>query len=52
MTTPLQIARAEYEHLPLLAPLFDAYRVFYQQPSDLYLPTGVKIVLSCRQRRQ
>jgi hypothetical protein len=52
MTAPLQIVRAEHEHLPLLAPLFDAYRVFDQQPSDLYLPTGVKIVLSRRKRRQ
>jgi ribosomal protein S18 acetylase RimI-like enzyme len=35
MTAPLHIIRAEHEHLPLLAPLFDAYRVFYQQPSDV-----------------
>jgi ribosomal protein S18 acetylase RimI-like enzyme len=33
--TPLQIVRAEHEHLPLLAPLFDAYRAFYQQPSNV-----------------
>jgi ribosomal protein S18 acetylase RimI-like enzyme len=33
--SPLQIVRAEHEHLPLLAPLFDAYRTFYQQPSNV-----------------
>lgn len=27
--------RADLEHLDRLAPLFDAYRVFYEQPSDL-----------------
>ena len=27
--------RAEHKHLDVLAPLFDAYRVFYKQPSDL-----------------
>jgi ribosomal protein S18 acetylase RimI-like enzyme len=29
------IERATLDHLPLVAPLFDAYRVFYGQPSDL-----------------
>jgi len=29
------IVRAEQEHMHLLAPLFDAYRVFYERPSDL-----------------
>jgi ribosomal protein S18 acetylase RimI-like enzyme len=29
------IIRADIEHLDILAPLFDAYRVFYQQPSNL-----------------
>ncbi|MEL6637765.1 MAG: GNAT family N-acetyltransferase [Bacteroidota bacterium] len=30
----MQIVRAHREHLELLTPLFDAYRVFYQQTSD------------------
>lgn len=34
MPTPLIIRRAGLEHVALLAPLFDAYRGFYQQPSD------------------
>jgi GNAT superfamily N-acetyltransferase len=34
MTTPLTIRRAGLEHVALLAPLFDSYRGFYQQPSD------------------
>lgn len=29
------IVRADLEHLEILAPLFDAYRVFYKQPTDL-----------------
>lgn len=29
------IIQAGLDHLDLLAPLFDAYRVFYKQPSDL-----------------
>lgn len=28
------IVRAYHEHLALVVPLFDAYRVFYEQPSD------------------
>ncbi len=28
------IVRAQHEHLALVVPLFDAYRVFYKQPSD------------------
>ncbi len=35
MKKEYQIVRAEHEHLEVLAPLFDAYRVFYEQPSDL-----------------
>ena len=31
------VIRAELHHLDALAPLFDAYRVFYEQPSDLDL---------------
>lgn len=31
----LEIVTASLEHLDQLAPLFDAYRVFYQQPSDV-----------------
>ena len=31
----MDLRRAETADLPLLAPLFDAYRQFYRQPSDL-----------------
>lgn len=31
----MQIKKAELSDLEILAPLFDAYRVFYQQASDL-----------------
>ena len=31
----LEVITASVDHLPELAPLFDAYRVFYGQPSDL-----------------
>ncbi|RZV60292.1 MAG: GNAT family N-acetyltransferase, partial [Flavobacteriaceae bacterium] len=31
----MTVIEAHIEHLDLLAPLFDAYRVFYEQPSDL-----------------
>lgn len=31
----MQIVTVTPDHLELVAPLFDAYRVFYQQPSDL-----------------
>jgi len=31
----MTVIKAHIEHLDLLAPLFDAYRVFYEQPSDL-----------------
>ncbi len=31
----IALIRADLEHLDRLAPLFDAYRVFYEQPSDL-----------------
>lgn len=34
-----QIIRAGREHVPLLVPLFDAYRVFYERPSD---PSGAR----------
>ncbi len=30
-----RIIRAEHKHLDKLAPLFDAYRIFYKQPSDV-----------------
>ncbi|WMW79435.1 GNAT family N-acetyltransferase [Undibacterium cyanobacteriorum] len=33
----ISIVRAELQHLSILAPLFDAYRVFYQQASNLRL---------------
>jgi ribosomal protein S18 acetylase RimI-like enzyme len=31
----LTLVRADLEHLEILTPLFDAYRVFYEQPTDL-----------------
>jgi GNAT superfamily N-acetyltransferase len=31
----MQIIQAKVEHVPQAAPLFDAYRQFYRQPSDL-----------------
>ncbi len=31
----MEIIQAQLKHLELLAPLFDAYRIFYKQPSDL-----------------
>ena len=33
--TDYQIVRGEHRHLDQLASLFDAYRVFYNQPSDV-----------------
>ena len=33
----IQIQRATIDDLALLAPLFDAYRVFYKQSADLAL---------------
>jgi ribosomal protein S18 acetylase RimI-like enzyme len=33
--TPIAIVRATIEDVPLIAPLFDGYRQFYQQPSNL-----------------
>lgn len=33
-STTFVIVRAQHEHLALVVPLFDAYRVFYKQPSD------------------
>jgi ribosomal protein S18 acetylase RimI-like enzyme len=35
MNKPVQTLQANLEHLDDLVPLFDAYRVFYKQPSDL-----------------
>jgi hypothetical protein len=35
MSQHLTVIRADLEHLELVAPLFDAYRQFYQQPLDL-----------------
>lgn len=31
---PVQIKKATVEHIKIMAPLFDAYRIFYNQPSD------------------
>jgi ribosomal protein S18 acetylase RimI-like enzyme len=30
-----RVIRAEHQHLDMLASLFDAYRIFYKQPSDV-----------------
>jgi GNAT superfamily N-acetyltransferase len=38
----MQILQAGVEHIPQLAPLFDAYRQFYRQPSD---PAGAAAFL-------
>jgi ribosomal protein S18 acetylase RimI-like enzyme len=35
MKKEYQIVRAEHRHLEKLASLFDAYRIFYKQPSDV-----------------
>lgn len=35
-TPKFKIFQANLDHLDLLAPLFDAYRVFYKQPPDLH----------------
>ena len=32
----IRMLKAELHHLRLITPLFDAYRMFYQQSSDLY----------------
>jgi len=37
MTAPPSVARIGIADLDALVPLFDAYRVFYRQPSDLVL---------------
>jgi GNAT superfamily N-acetyltransferase len=31
---PIQVIQAETRHIPLLVPMFDAYRQFYQQPAN------------------
>lgn len=33
----MNVIQADTSHLPVLAPLFDGYRQFYQQSSDLNL---------------
>jgi ribosomal protein S18 acetylase RimI-like enzyme len=33
-TSSLEVIQASAQHVDLIAPLFDAYRQFYQQPSD------------------
>ncbi len=35
LSNSIKIIKAELEHFDLAASLFDAYRVFYEQPSDL-----------------
>jgi ribosomal protein S18 acetylase RimI-like enzyme len=41
----ISIVRAEHQHLDLLVPLFDAYRVFYEQPAD---PEAARQYLAAR----
>ncbi len=41
----MKIVRGEIHHLEELVPLFDAYRVFYRQPSD---PEGAEAFLEAR----
>jgi GNAT superfamily N-acetyltransferase len=41
----VQVIRAESKHLELVAPLFDLYRQFYEQPSDL---VGARDFISAR----
>ena len=43
------ITKASLEDLDLIAPLFDAYRVFYKQPSDL---AGARRFLAARLERE
>lgn len=45
----MKITHANIEHLEDLAPLFDGYRVFYRQPSDL---NSVKVFLKERLIKQ
>ena len=58
MSPEFKTFRAAVGDVPLLAPLFDAYRVFYGQSSDLQLAenllfnrlnTGESVILSCCQ---
>ena len=39
MTSGFEISRATLEQLSLVAPLYDAYRQFYGQASDIDLAT-------------
>jgi ribosomal protein S18 acetylase RimI-like enzyme len=43
----IEIVRAEPGHLPALSPLFDQYRVFYEQKSDLM---GASLFLEARMK--
>jgi len=47
LTDPVQIRRASIADVSILAPLFDGYRVFYKQPSDL---VGARRFLEARFR--
>jgi GNAT superfamily N-acetyltransferase len=58
MPPELQVLKASLEDVPLIAPLFDAYRVFYSQPSNLKLAetflcdrlnAGESVIFFCRQ---
>ncbi len=49
MNKPVQTLQATLEHLDDLVPLFDAYRVFYKQPSDL---TAAREYLQARLERE
>jgi GNAT superfamily N-acetyltransferase len=45
MSTQIEIVRAGIEDIPLVAPLFDAYRQFYKQATDI---AGAQHFLSAR----
>ncbi|MEZ4774273.1 MAG: GNAT family N-acetyltransferase [Bacteroidia bacterium] len=45
----MNIIPASIEHLPVLVPLFDAYRTFYRRPSD---PEAARVFLEERITRQ
>ncbi|HMQ52416.1 MAG TPA: GNAT family N-acetyltransferase [Anaerolineae bacterium] len=44
-TVEIKIFHAEPEHLEVIAPLFNAYRIFYEQPSD---PEGAREFIRTR----
>ncbi|TJY44174.1 GNAT family N-acetyltransferase [Cohnella pontilimi] len=49
MTNDIEVIRAGFEHMELAAPLFDRYRQFYGQSSDI---TGARAFLEERLRHE